>query len=248
MKKRIIFYIGIAVVALILVAAPFIVNAIIRKCADASYCELSLDGYLGYIGALIGAAATIIAVKITIAHERKQHEQERFLFARPWLTSESILLNSNDEIKQEADGQTTFVFRDSKGFVCSKKVPYLIEKEKHEINKKDCVVKYTIANAGGNTATKFKLTIDGAQLFPDFAIAKGSKRKIVFVLPLRESEKTSKYVLKFIYGDLVSNAIYSQTEALNVVQDEYGVTLTQSMDDLLSSPKTEEIQNGQNEI
>ena len=248
MKKRILFHIGIAVIALIFVAAPFIVNAIIRKYADASYCELSLDGYLGYIGAFIGAAATIIAVKITIAHERKQHEQERILCAKPWLTSESILLNSDDEIKQEADGQTTFVFRDSKGFVCSKKVPYLIEKGTHEINKKDCVVKYTIENVGGNTATKFNMTFEGTRLFPDFAIAKGGKRKIVFVLPLREGEKTSKYVLKFIYGDIVSNVVYYQTEELNIVQYENGVTFTQSTDDLLSPPKTEEIQNGQNEI
>lgn len=248
MKKRILFHIWIAFIVFIVVAAPFIVNAVIKKCADASYCELSLDGYLGYIGAFIGAVATIIAVKITIAHERKQHEQERILFARPWLTSESILLNSNDEIRQKADGQTMFVSLNGDSFGCSTKAPYMIEKGTHEINKKDCVVKYTIENAGGNTATKFKLIINEVQLFPDFAIAKGSKRKIVFVLPLREGEKTSKYVLKFIYGDLVSNVIYSQTEALNVVQDEYGVTLTQSIDDLLSSPKTEEIQNGQNEI
>lgn len=126
MKKRILFHIWIAFIVFIVVAAPFIVNAVIKKCADASYCELSLDGYLGYIGAFIGAVATIIAVKITIAHERKQHEQERILFARPWLTSESILLNSNDEIRQKADGQTMFVSLNGDSFGCSTKAPYIL--------------------------------------------------------------------------------------------------------------------------
>lgn len=84
-----------------------------------------------------------------------------------------------------------------------------------------------------------QLTLDGYPLFPDFALAKGHVKKIVFVLPLREGEKQSRYVLKFKYGDIVSPTTYSQIETLNIVQDEYGVTFSQSMDDLLTAPKKE---------
>lgn len=102
-------------------------------------------------------------------------------------------------------------------------------------------------NAGGNTASRLQLTLDGYPLFPDFALAKDHVKKIVFVLPLREGEKQSRYVLKFKYGDIVSPTTYSQIETLNIVQDEYGVTFSQSMDDLLTAPKKEN-KSGQDEI
>lgn len=103
----------------------------------------------------------------------------------------------------------------------------------------DCIIKYEIMNAGGNTASRLQLTLDGYPLFPDFALAKDHVKKIVFVLPLREGEKQSRYVLKFKYGDIVSPTTYLQIETLNIVQDEYGVTFSQSMDDLLTAPKKE---------
>ena len=71
--------------------------------------------------------------------------------------------------------------------------------------------------------------------------------KIIFVLPLREGEKQSHYVLKFVYGDVVSSTTYSQIEVLNIMQDEHGVTFSQSMADFLTAPKKED-ENGQDEI
>ena len=67
------------------------------------------------------------------------------------------------------------------------------------------------------------------------------------MLPLREGEKQSQYVLKFVYGDVVSSTTYSQIEALNIMQDEHGVTFSQSMADLLTAPKKEN-ENEQDEI
>lgn len=95
----------ICVVALIVVAiiVPFAISAVF-KIHPHRYifsAEWTADGYLGYIGALIGAAATIYAVRITIVNERKRQEEERIILAKPWLSSETLLLCSNKDILEE---------------------------------------------------------------------------------------------------------------------------------------------------
>ena len=238
-------------VAFIVVAiiVPFAISAIfkIHPHRHIFSAEWTADGYLGYIGALIGAAATIYAVRITIVNERKRREEERIILAKPWLVSETLLLCSNKEIQEEENGSTTFVSLNGDLFGNGKGTPSEIKSGSHEINKTDCVIKYEIMNVGGNSATRLKLTLDDYPLFPDFALAKDQVKKIIFVLPLREGEKQSQYVLKFVYGDVVSPMTYSQIETLNIMQDEHGVTFSQSMADLLTAPKKEN-ENGQDEI
>lgn len=241
----------ICVVALIVVAiiVPFAISAVfkIHPHRHIFSAEWTADGYLGYIGALIGAVATIYAVRITIVNERKRQEEERIILAKPWLSSETLLLCSNKDILEEENGKTTFAALNGELFGSSKEVPWSVKKGTHEINKTDCVIRYEIMNAGGNTATRLKLTLDGYPLFPDFALAKDQVKKIIFVLPLREGEKQSRYVLKFEYGDVVSSTTYSQIEALNIMQDEHGVAFSQNMADLLTAPKKEN-ENEQDEI
>ena len=237
-KTIILYAVAFIVVAIIV---PFAISAIfkIHPHRHIFSAEWTADGYLGYIGALIGAAATIYAVRITIVNERKRQEEERIILAKPWLSSETLLLCSNKDIQEEENGKTTFVALNGELFGSSKEAPWAVKKGTHEINKTDCVIRYEIMNAGGNTATRLHFTLDGYPLFPDFALAKDQVKKIIFVLPLREGEKQSQYVLKFVYGDVVSSMTYSQIETLNIMQDEHGVTFSQSMADLLTAPKKE---------
>lgn len=231
-----------AVVVVVVVALAFaliLTPIIISTYSPLVSSEISADGLLSYIGALLGAAATICAVRITIFNERNRQEEDRIISAKPWLASETLMLCSNEDIQEEENGMTTFVALNGNLFGSSKAAPWEVKKGTHEINKTDCIIKYEIMNAGGNTASRLQLTLDGYPLFPDFALAKDHVKKIVFVLPLREGEKQSRYVLKFKYGDIVSPTTYLQIETLNIVQDEYGVTFSQSMDDLLTAPKKE---------
>lgn len=247
-KKKInVLYITALIVVIAII--PFAVSAIfkIHPHQNIFSAEWTSDGYLGYIGSLIGAAATIYAVRITIINERKCQEEERIISAKPWLTSETLLICSNKEIQEEENGMTTFVSLNGELFGSSKETPWIIKNESHEINKTDCVIRYEIMNAGGNTATRLQLTLDDYPLFPDFALAKDHVKRIIFVLPLRENETQSSYVLKFRYGDVVSSTTYFQSETLNIMQDEHGVTFSQSKDDLLTAPKKEN-ENGQDEI
>ena len=246
-KKSKLLYIAalFAIIAII----PFIVSAIfkIHPHHNIFSAEWTSDGYLGYIGSLIGAAATIYAARITIINERRRQEEERIISAQPWLVSETLLLCSNETICKEENGATTFVSLNGELFGSSKETPWKIKNGSHEINKTDCVIRYEIMNVGGDTATQLKLTLDEYPLFPDFALAKGQTKKIIFVLPLRTSETHSKYVIKFNYGDVVSSTTYLQSETLNIVEDEYGVTFSQSMNDLLIPPEKEN-KNGPHEV
>lgn len=237
-KTIILYAVAFIVVAIIV---PFTISTVfkIHPHRHIFSAEWTADGYLGYIGALIGASATIYAVRITIIYERKRQEEERIILAKPWLSSETLLLCSNKDIQEEENGSTTFVSLNGDILGSGKGTPSEIKSGSHEINKTDCVIKYEIMNVGGNSATRLHLTLDGYPLFPDFALAKDQVKKIIFVLPLREGEKQSQYVLKFAYGDVVSSTTYSQIEALNIMQDEYGVTFSQSMADLLTAPKKE---------
>lgn len=235
------------VVVFALAFALILTSIIISTYSPLVSSEISADGLLSYIGALLGAAATICAVRITIVNERNRQEEDRIISAKPWLASETLMLCSNEDIQEEENGMTTFVALNGNLFGSSKAAPWEVKKGTHEINKTDCIIKYEIMNAGGNTASRLQLTLDGYPLFPDFALAKDHVKKIIFVLPLREGEKQSRYVLKFKYGDIVSPTTYSQIETLNIVQDEYGVTFSQSMDDLLTAPKKEN-KSGQDEI
>ena len=247
MKKSHIFLYGALSIVIIFVI-PIIVSNVYRQPAYCSFlvAEWEAETYLGYIGSFLGAAATIYAVRATIVHERKQQENARIIAVKPWLASETQLLNSNGEIQCEENGRTIFVFLNGDSFGSTKNLPYMIKKGPHEINKKDCVIKYGLTNVGGNTATGLSFTLDGKPLLPDFALAKDCKKEFIFILPLRENDEKSSYNLKFSYGDIVSNTRYWQTETLNVAQAEHGVTFTQGMNDLLTEPQEEGITNGKN--
>ena len=72
---------------------------------------------------------------MTILNEKKQQEKNQILASRPWLVSETELLNSNEEIQEEANGSVIFVALNGDLFGSSKNAPYMIRKGKHEINK-----------------------------------------------------------------------------------------------------------------
>ena len=189
-----------------------------------------------------GKAQAWIGYKEAAASGSNAFKVSRY-YHTDWMTGDELHL-SIDGLNM--DGKTTFVAPNGELFGSSKEAPWAVKKGTHEINKTDCVIRYEIMNAGGNTATRLHFTLDGYPLFPDFALAKDQVKKIIFVLPLREGEKQSQYVLKFVYGDVVSSMTYSQIETLNIMQDEHGVTFSQSMADLLTAPKKEN-ENGQDQ-
>lgn len=57
--------------------------------------DLSADGILGFLGEIIGAVATIIAVISTIKYEKKKEVRERVVLNKPWITTDYELISDN---------------------------------------------------------------------------------------------------------------------------------------------------------
>lgn len=98
------------VVVVALAFALILTPIIISTYSPLVSSEISADGLLSYIGALLGAAATICAVRITIFNERNRQEEDRIISAKPWLASETLMLCSNEDIQEEENGMTTCYF------------------------------------------------------------------------------------------------------------------------------------------
>ena len=62
--------------------------------------DLSADGILGFLGEIIGAVATIIAVISTIKYEKKKEVRERVVLNKPWITTDYELISDNAQLSQ----------------------------------------------------------------------------------------------------------------------------------------------------
>ena len=241
MKKNI--WILLLFVIGILLIVPLTVNILFKIETNTVIlqAEWSADALLGYIGALFGAFATIVAVILTIRFTKEQQRQENIIAARPWLVSNSLRLNSNEAIQAEENTSARFIYLSDGSFVVSITAPFNVKRGTHKINKEDCVVKYCIKNVGGNTATNFSMSLDGAPLLPNTALALNSELILILSLPLKDNDDESRYTLCFSYGDIVSEMMYFQKETLIIKKDKYGVTFAQTTEDFLTGPIEQEV-------
>ena len=227
--------------SIIIVIVPFLINIIfkINTGIRLFQAEWSPDAFLTYIGSILGAVATIIAVKITIDYTSEQKMKEYIILSKPWITSKLELLNANNEIINQENGSTLFISLNGNDFGSSTKVPFSIRKGTHEINKKDCVIKYSIKNVGGNTATFISMSLNGQPLLPDFALNKTDEKIFVMMLPLVGNQDETEYKIQFLFGDIISEIKYKQEEIVIVKKDDYSCTVVQSQNNLITAPKQE---------
>lgn len=197
--------------------------------------SISPDGWISFVGNILGAVATIIAVILTIKFEISQSKKHDIISAKPWITSNFDLLTSISAIQKLKSENATFVYLTEGSWGSTKEVPYYIT-EDYVFNNDRCIVKYEFENAGANSATCLDFCINNSKLFPLFALPVNKKKTLVLVLPLMNNEKT-EFQLSFNYGDVVSKTKYRQQETLTVIKENNGVTLIQEIDDMLSEPE-----------
>lgn len=237
MKKRNWLFTITAIILLFI--PPFTVNLLFKIKTNIwiLQAEWSEDALLGYLGSLTGSFATLAAVLLTIHFTKEQQQNELAVLSKPWLTSSTKLLSDIKDVAKEENGLTWFVSYNENTFGVGHKVPYLLSKPTHIFNKNDCVIRYQLTNVGGNTATKLDIQLNGAPLFPIFALGVHTPLVLVFVLPLQHGELKTKYTLNFSYSDIMSYKKYSQQETLTIMRDEYGVTFAQEISETLSEPR-----------
>lgn len=194
------------------------VTSEIFNCLTAILLKTTADGWLGFIGSILGAGATIFAVIITIINETKRQKKNDILKSKPWITSKSDLLFKTEQIENAKKEKSIYVYlTDDKKhltWVIDEKPPYYID-GLQQFERDECVVKYVIKNVGGNTATYFNFSINNDIVIPQFALSVGDERNLVLILPLINNKDT-EYKLKLEYGDVVSDTKYYQQEAFLV--------------------------------
>lgn len=213
----------------------YVTSEIFNFLADI-FKEATYDGWLGFLGSILGAAATIAAVIITIKNESKRQKKNDILKSKPWINSKSNFISAQEDIEKIKKENNTYIYKcDNNWTSRDDYYPKLVEKY-YNANRIGCIIKYEFTNVGGNTATYIKFLINDEITIPQFALAVGNKVSLVLFLPLINNKDT-EYKLKLEYGDVVSDTKYYQQEAFLVKKTNVGATISQKMENLISAPQ-----------
>lgn len=210
--------------------------------APASLPIFSMDweakDVLSFYGSLLGAAATIIALKETINFTRESQKEERKLSIRPYLETQKY--NYTDLQKIPTNLETLFInvskriityqaslpeeFEDMKilqrRLLAGEKIDLmdqtLFDLKLETLFQKKYLLSYEIVNCGAGNAINVDLRINGKSVIPSFCVITGESKKIIFVLNNDLLEDTNEYSLKLTltYSDVASLADYYQTEEI----------------------------------
>lgn len=193
---------------------------------------------LSFYGSLLGAAATIIALKETINFTRESQKEERKLSIRPYLETQKY--NYTDLQKIPTNLETLFInvskrittyqaslpeeFEDmkilQKRLLAGEKIDLidqtLFDLKLEALFQKKYLLSYDIVNCGAGNAINVNLRINGRSVIPSFCVITGESKKIIFVLNNDLLEDTNEYSLKLTltYSDVASLADYYQTEEI----------------------------------
>lgn len=144
--------------------------------------DLSADGILGFLGEIIGAVATIIAVISTIKYEKEKEVRERVVLNKPWITTDYEFISDNAQLSQLTN-KVLYVYKFGSEFCSSSTIPMKLEDKNYKFNSTECVICYTFWNSGGNTATNLNIEINGKKILPPFCLPLGKEQKWVIILP-----------------------------------------------------------------
>ena len=240
-KKGIIKISAWYVVAIIFAfVIPIFINWAYKTPASLSMLAMDWEGKdaLSFYGSLLGAAATIIALRETIKFTRESQKEERKLSIRPYLETQKY--NYTDLQKIPTNLETLFIEVNRQRTTYQASLPEVFEElqafqkrllsgEKIEptdevvfnlrvetLFQKKYLLSYEIVNCGAGNAINVDLRINGKSVIPSFCIITNQSKKIVFVLNNDLLGNTNEYSLKLMltYSDIASLADYHQTEEI----------------------------------
>lgn len=192
-------------------------------------CNITAGDLLAFIGAILGAAATIVAVFLTIKSEGKKHKIAAKNAVKPWLTL---------EIVDGKYGQTELVFDVIENDISTLKyvVLYYNGEEwvfnfslvKAPLNllkseEKSGAFYFDIKNVGANTATNLFLVVTdnngkSSSLYLSALAVNGTKGIIMIQAPKKEIN-SNNITLSFIYTDILNEAAYRQDVKIDIAKN-----------------------------
>lgn len=216
--------------------------------------EWSAGDLLGYWGSIFGAAATIIAVVLTIQFTLANQREERKLSIKPYLQSMYHPIYRIDDASK-ADGKTIFMTyphqNDKEELISSSlETPYLLSKIKKDSTeeaiidalgfvKEYYILHYSLSNVGAGNAIKISFTIDDKISIPAFSLAMNSDKNFIIILKatlLHEEKRIIRFA--FTYEDAASIARYEQSENIILYsEDDQSLNTRQNLNDLITAPQ-----------
>lgn len=196
---------------------------------------------LGYFGSILGAVATIISVVITIIYTKHNQNEQNILQVKPYLQSKHTLFYFPDEATEKEYNYATITISRGLSVYNPENNDILNDSNSdswEKFYKDNSILKYTIKNAGANTATDIKWSLENSCLMYSFALSKDEINEFIIIVnksALQNHEFNLNF--EFNYGDVLSLARYSQKETIKFRELDFGLYFTQTAQDTLSSPK-----------
>lgn len=197
---------------------------------------------LDYFGSIMGAVATIIALIVTIIYTNDSQKKQNILSVKPYLQSEYIPIFNYNEITNNSSKPFYITF--GSNISSSSVEPYMFNRMKEDgfdkifFFSRYYIIKYKIKNVGANSAVNIKWTLNNKPIIPEFAISKNEIFECVIVIDssiLENNKATLK--LKYEFDDVLGLASYFQEETIEITKDDTGITSSQGINNILSSPK-----------
>ena len=201
---------------------------------------------LGYFGAIIGSLTTIAALVTTILYNSHENREKNRLSVLPYLQSEYKPLYKYEEIFKEQSLGYMYIIFDEKIASSNEPLwefknmtPEEFYKNKLLYLQSNYIIEYKLENVGANSAANIRWTLNGEPILPDFSLSKDTTKKFIIFIrsSLLENHNTKILNLKFIYNDVLSIGEYMQKENIKFKKDEFGLTSSQSLADLITKPE-----------
>jgi hypothetical protein len=210
---------------------------------------------LGYIGSILGAAATITAVVLTIIFTQENQKTERKLSMKPYFQTDYHPIFYRDKAIEKIANRAVFVqypYDENEGISSSYEPPYYLKETdaKNNMNMEERVsaefiperyyiLQYSLSNVGAGNAINISFTINDKRFIPPFSLTVNNTKVFVIIFKAELlKNKTRSIHFKFVFQDVASMALYEQHETITLYMTENGsINSCQYTDDVISLPK-----------
>lgn len=212
--------------------------------------EWGAGDLLTYCGVMLGAAATIIAIILTINFTVENQKNERKLSIRPCLDTVYVpkFIRIDNIMKEDRLVYITYPIDEKGNIGSSHEPPYMLTKADEDkikgildslsFYRDNYVIHYTVSNVGAGNAINIKFEIDGKQIMQHFSLIAGNYKEFIIILkPMLLNNRNHFIRLNFEYEDVASIGKYEQHECIEFyLEDDESLNSRQAVNDIISMP------------
>jgi len=238
--------------ALAIIIVPLSIHFIyVPEDQASTQSEWTAGELLGYCGAIIGAAATIFAIIITINFTMENQKEARKLSIKPYM--QTMHKPVYDVLENTYESINVIYVTYATPPLASFNLPYVLRNNarnavdatarviySNTFFRENHYILYEITNVGANNAVNINFKINDQPVIPPFVISINAKKS--FLIRLKSDQlvdNSLELVFRIEFSDIASISTYEQHETIMFVKDpaDQTLTTTQQIDELLTKPQ-----------